>query len=335
MLNRVCSVLIKLTVLSMLVIIVGPAGCSSGRGLRIGTTGGTTSSLVGATNPTGGTTATPGGTGEDHHHGQRMSNSIGTWVAVLKDLVNIAFFVIAAAVAVLTYRRVRDTLLAPMRTEVFKAQLRELTEAYTFLRDTRDVGLDPFDLGSVVYLNAQAMMDAYVASTFPGKLLRTEEFEKKRKDNVAGAFIEAGTYGKRWRYPSPVTHQEDSSREHKSPPWSEYKHDCVVYTKQFVERERELDRLKGSPFLPSAVQVVLQELRRKVEENLHIIGKLMTELARELPMHYPDPQDVYNSDLAWVHNKYNEVKVELEEPVEKGLAFVRDYLSADAVFRPK
>jgi len=67
--NRVCSVFVKLTVVSVLVIIVGATECSSGRGIRIGTTGGTTTSTAGATSATGGsagitvgTTSTTGGT---------------------------------------------------------------------------------------------------------------------------------------------------------------------------------------------------------------------------------------------------------------------------------
>ena len=77
MLNRVCCVSVKLIVVSMLVMTMGAAGCSSGRGLRAGTTGGTTSSTVGTTgaiggnagttvgviSATGGTTGTNGNTG--------------------------------------------------------------------------------------------------------------------------------------------------------------------------------------------------------------------------------------------------------------------------------
>jgi hypothetical protein len=67
MLNRVCSVFLKLIVPSMLVITVGAGGCSSGRGIRVGTTGGSTSSTAGATvgvtSTTGGTTGTIGNTG--------------------------------------------------------------------------------------------------------------------------------------------------------------------------------------------------------------------------------------------------------------------------------
>ncbi len=70
--NRVCCVFVKLAVLSMMVFTVGVAGCSGGRGIRIGTTGGATSSTAGTTGmvtsgrttgTTGGMTGTTGGTG--------------------------------------------------------------------------------------------------------------------------------------------------------------------------------------------------------------------------------------------------------------------------------
>ncbi|GEM_PF-1552599 len=59
--NRVCSDFVKLTMLSMMVFTVGAGGCSGGRGIRIGTTGGATSSTAGTTSVTGGN----GGTSED------------------------------------------------------------------------------------------------------------------------------------------------------------------------------------------------------------------------------------------------------------------------------
>jgi hypothetical protein len=72
--NRVCSILVKLTLLSLLIIATAATGCSSGGGGTTRTTGGTTSftgttgttggainSAGGMTSPTGGTTGTTGG----------------------------------------------------------------------------------------------------------------------------------------------------------------------------------------------------------------------------------------------------------------------------------
>ena len=61
MLNRVCSVLINLTVLSVLVIATVATGCSSGSGSTTGTNGGAIS--TGGTFSTGGTTSAGGSTG--------------------------------------------------------------------------------------------------------------------------------------------------------------------------------------------------------------------------------------------------------------------------------
>jgi hypothetical protein len=68
MLNRVCSVLVTLTVLSMLVITVGAVGCGSGGGGTTRTTGGatafagTTGTAGGAINSAGGVASPTGGT---------------------------------------------------------------------------------------------------------------------------------------------------------------------------------------------------------------------------------------------------------------------------------
>jgi hypothetical protein len=51
--NRVRSDF-RLTVLSIFILALGATGCSSGKGLRVGTTGGATSSTAGATGATGG-----------------------------------------------------------------------------------------------------------------------------------------------------------------------------------------------------------------------------------------------------------------------------------------
>ena len=49
-------------------------------------------------------------------------------VALIKDYVQIASWLILGTVAVLTYRKARQTILQPIRTEVFKLQLVAMTE---------------------------------------------------------------------------------------------------------------------------------------------------------------------------------------------------------------
>jgi hypothetical protein len=51
MLNRVCAFLVRLSILSMLVVTMGAAGCSGGQGPHLGTTGGTISTTAGTTVP--------------------------------------------------------------------------------------------------------------------------------------------------------------------------------------------------------------------------------------------------------------------------------------------
>jgi len=61
--NRVCSVFVKLIVVPMLVIIVGPAGCGGNSSGTDSITGGTTSSTGGTASYAGVTGTTGGGTG--------------------------------------------------------------------------------------------------------------------------------------------------------------------------------------------------------------------------------------------------------------------------------
>ena len=58
--NRVCSVFVKLTVEAMLVVTLGAVGCSSGKALHVGTTGGTIGTTAGTTSATGGNGGTSG-----------------------------------------------------------------------------------------------------------------------------------------------------------------------------------------------------------------------------------------------------------------------------------
>ena len=77
-------------------------------------------------------------------------------LSILKDVANVAFFVTAAIVTVLTYRHACRSLFAPIKTETYKMQLQLLSDIYRFFQDCRKNDIQHFDLITMFDLNVKA-----------------------------------------------------------------------------------------------------------------------------------------------------------------------------------
>lgn len=91
-----------------------------------------------------------------------MSPQILQYVDVATKVVQIIFWVIAGVVAVLTYRHARQTVLQPIRTEVFKAQLAAMSQIMGRFLGKNELELrDEFEFRRFFDVNAWALIDNY------------------------------------------------------------------------------------------------------------------------------------------------------------------------------
>lgn len=89
------------------------------------------------------------------------------YVEVVKVFAQIMFWGVASTVTVLTYLQARRTVLQPIRTEVFKVQLKSMSEIMGMFLGNGEIALrDKFDFRSLFDANFCYLMDAYASNFF-------------------------------------------------------------------------------------------------------------------------------------------------------------------------
>lgn len=101
---------------------------------------------------------------EENEQGTKTAKTITSTNALetIKTVVQISFWLTIAAVAILTYRQARKTVLQPIRTEVFKAQIAEMSKALALLvgKDEHDLRKD-FSFDKALHVNTCSLFDSY------------------------------------------------------------------------------------------------------------------------------------------------------------------------------
>ena len=66
-------------------------------------------------------------------------------------------------------------------------------------------------------------------------------------------------------------------------------------------------------------------------KNITLIGDILTESAKMMPVHYPNFEEMQNATFHWIESKYNDKFEELEPYSEKIVNFIRDYFKTDNI----
>src|SRR4051794_38106752 len=76
----------------------------------------------------------------------------------IKDIVTIAFYVIASVIAILTYLRARATILQPKRTELIKKQTEIFSNFLSFINENENSIDNGFDYVNVYSYNVDLIL---------------------------------------------------------------------------------------------------------------------------------------------------------------------------------
>ncbi|MGB9180467.1 MAG: hypothetical protein WCB68_14640, partial [Pyrinomonadaceae bacterium] len=105
---------------------------------------------------------------------------IQQWLPNIRDFFQILFFIIISTITILTYLKAKKTLLQPLRTEIFKEQLKTFSDILGLFTGKGEVELSE-DLGfkELLDVNVCALFDEYISFFF-----EVEIDESKRPYNT-------------------------------------------------------------------------------------------------------------------------------------------------------
>jgi hypothetical protein len=265
-----------------------------------------------------------------------QQTDVKDWIAGTRDVAQIGFFVTVAAVTVLTYRRARATLLQPIRTEVFKEQVKLLGSLQEMLVAKGEVELlSDFGLDELFTANSVLMYDNYASTLFNRKVDATTR--PYHTDKCPGAVV-TESYLEKFAVPldqpfdvdsPPYLPSEGLDRDGRLKLWADYEHGSVCVPRQFSVQKAKLDKLIASPLVPTELVKLLRSFESLLNENITITSSLLTESAAKMPHHYPDLQCMTNASLGWLHTSWVSKLKPLEPIANEICTFVRRYFHTD------
>lgn len=260
----------------------------------------------------------------------------------LKDLANILFFVVVGTVTILTYLQARKTLFSPIRTEVFKLQLKIFEEVLSFFQNKTETDfIEACDLNLICRLNAYQMADSFIHNFYGSEIKIDEEKQKKAYEPLTRGIISkkhadkvlkpisADTAEAQPQIPdAPITNPALILSN-----WQDYEHEIIGYTDKLSDLQAELKRLSISPILPTKIRKLIEEFNGIILNNLIMVGTTVTEFSQKMPKLIPRTTDIQKFNVAWITNTYNENRQDLEPKAREILEEINKYLKIENLMK--
>lgn len=111
--------------------------------------------------------------------------------------------------------------------------------------------------------------------------------------------------------------------------WAKYQFGVIHLMPTYVRRSKRLEQFLESPILPVECVELVRALRETLHKNVSAIFGVLTEVARELPKHFPTVKEMRGADVMWIDNRYNGAFQPLKEDADKIVAFIRTHFAVD------
>jgi hypothetical protein len=265
---------------------------------------------------------------------ERKMMWIKEWLPSVRDLFQTAFFITIGILTLLTYLKAKKTLLQPIRTEIFKEQLKVFSDILRFFTGKNEIELrEDFEFDKLLYVNTTSLYDIY-ASHFYGisfdeneRPYRPTECPMARvsQETMEEDFQLAVDYKVHNRTRNKASRMERTKADFRS----QYKYGMIKIPREFVTKEEEFQRIMDSPLLPKALVELLDDYIETIHKNLRLVGDVLTECAREMPDKYSDLEELKEASFLWIANRYNERFEHLEGRAKGITNYLREYFTID------
>lgn len=265
--------------------------------------------------------------------GHLAKDEITFFIGSIKDIFQIIFFSIVACVTILSYMQARKTLFTPIKTETFKMQIKSFEDILAFFQSKTETDFThQFDFDFMVAANFRLIFTDYINTFFKSEIKVNEEAIKELYTKFAGAAVTQSFMEKNFHSPEYFEKIQKKEKEEITNPalilesWKNYEYGQVYFSKTFVEETEKLNKLIASPLLTTDLKNKLKTFEEKVRGNHIQIGKILTELAQELPTKFPTAKSIENLEMTGIWNKFNSQKEDLEPNAKEILEYIRQYL---------
>jgi hypothetical protein len=246
--------------------------------------------------------------------------------------IQIAFFLVTAIVAIVTYRSAKRSVFQPIRTEIFKIQLADVQMVLDDFAGKSGFSLaDNLDWNAMVAGNSNLMYMAY-AETFLG--VKIDESKAAHTELIP---IKRGLMNPD-ELELVVDHLEGPNEEPEVEPmdvdpaaaWQQYEHRRNYGVSERYEDElRRIRRLGNRPLLPTKLVDLIDDYRQFAEQQLLELIEILTAASREMPSKYPTFVDLQSGVYTWIMARCQSPVSGLGTRAAGIVAFVKEYYAPD------
>jgi hypothetical protein len=244
-------------------------------------------------------------------------------------IVQIAFFLSTGIVALLSYITARKTIFQPLRVEIFKKQLEDLSLVLKIFvgKGTYDL-FEDFAFYDLIDANIAKMYDAYASFAFDSRRPE-EQLEYRHELCPSSMVLPEGLVALTGYRVEGVLAKPIKSEE-----WN-YRNYEISLPRKFSENQSELQAVLDSPLLPRSIAAKLEDYLDVVEANASVVREVIDECAKDMPTKYPTPKHLQEASFGWIEHKILRDVKDLEPLADSINNSVRSYFDTDALLPVK
>jgi hypothetical protein len=275
---------------------------------------------------------------DEETEGKSPTSDISNNVVIVKDIFHIVFFISVAILALLSYLQAKKTIFSPIKTEIFKYQLKAFEEVIGHFQNKGEIELkNDMDIDSIIDINSFDLFNSFVENFMEGKARIDEKIAKEKMRMASGVIVSKefaeeyfeviGTDGTDAPVVPVVEKPTDPSL--KLAKWNDRKYGLIHFTKKYIKATDEMNRFQNSPLLPSGLKELLKNYSALMEETLSAVGEAMEVAGKEMPTNFPTADTLKKFNPAWISNIHNDKAPDLEPMAIEILSFINKYLGID------
>lgn len=258
---------------------------------------------------------------------------IKEWMPTIRDIFQVLFFITVSTVTILTYLKAKKTLLQPIRTEIFKEQLKIFADILKEFTGKTEVELrSSFGFEKVFFANTWELYSHYASHFFDvpagemkkpydDKEFPAAHFDPDTEVELCDDFVVREKTDAKSK-PDPRT---------KTAIWGKHKVQMLKLPKELVDKQEEFRKIMDSPLLPKPLLALLDAYLSKANRNLVLLKELLTECAQEMPEKYSNIDELKNASFDWIHHRYLERFEGISPQAKKITDYLRDHFSVDGM----
>lgn len=266
-----------------------------------------------------------------------MPTNFLDWATAIDKVFETLFFIVAGLVTFFTYLKAKETILQPMKTEIFKKQLDELSNVLKLFVGVDEISLrNQFSFEKLTTGNFLALYDDYGKHFFDLKIKEEDRFYNK-KDFPCGYF-NGEDLSIRDSYIDGMPKDNNVKiidNRVRAVLWGKYKYAGIRIPKEYLDTMDKFTSVLESPLLPKKCAKLIEEYIRIVRKNATLINKIINDHTQEFPEKYPSIEDLQKSKIDWLNNKYNEEFIPLKPKANEIVDFIRGYWMSDKIISDK